>query len=138
MSAPKVPVATSMPLWRNASMTACTSGAATDPGAAAVLAGIAVEGELTDDEDGGAHVDDRPLAAKDTQLRDLASRALHLLGPVAVRHSDEGDQPRTDDLAHDVTADLDPGRRDPLEHRAHAPVPRRRSQRWRRQVPRAP
>src|SRR5690606_37198127 len=83
------------------------------------LAGLAVERELADDEDGGAGLGDRGLPRQDAQLGDLAGRRPDVGRPVVVGGGDECEQAGAagpDDLALDGDARA----RHPLQDRPHA------------------
>src|SRR4051812_13251632 len=89
------------------------------PGGPAALAGVAVEGELADDEDPGVRlVGHASFLPQDPQAVDLAGEGGRLRGGVRVRDPDQDEQARPDGT-HDLTVNLHRGRRDSLHDRPH-------------------
>src|SRR3984957_11275477 len=128
MSAPNTPVCTRAPRSRRAWTTAPTSGSATgpgaagDPGGAAALGQVGVEGELADHQEGRADVGAGLLAVQDPQPPQLGGQLRGQVGGVVVGHADQDQQAGLVNGADGAALHRHAGLAGPLHHRSHNPA----------------
>ena len=89
------------------------------PGRATALAGVAIGGELADDQHGRPRVADRLLLAQQAQVADLARHPRRLGGSVVVGDAQQHHETGLVEAADDLAGDAHRGGAHPLQHCSH-------------------